>query len=106
VPRFVQIPSYLHAKVNCSLVYVPEKLGNTLRSAIEQNYEVLNDEHLWTEILESQKIDAGLYWYNDHVNHLSKHNKIRTIKPSTRFVHLGSGDAELRHAVCERLKNP
>ena len=102
-PRFVRIPGYQHARVNCSLVYAPQRLSAPLRSALEKNLTLWNDEHLWDSLLNDADLATDAFWFGERAIHVGKPAKAALVSTETQFVHLGANDPCLISAIQNRF---
>lgn len=103
-PKFIRIPAYKHAVVNCGVLYVPGAWGERMETSFELGAHLTNDEHIWEKILPENVLERPEFWFGPEVQHVSGAQKTGRITSQLRFAHLGSGNFSVAHAIREAHK--
>ena len=90
-PKFIRIPGYKHALVNCGVLYVPASWAGAMERSFYTVPQSANDEHLWESVLPGDVLDRAEFWFGSEAQYISGANRVDKVTRSLRFAHLGRG---------------
>ena len=100
-PKFIHIPRYKHAVVNCGVLYVPASWAGAMERSFHLPAASPNDEHLWETILPSDVLARPEFWFGPEVQYISGAERVGKVTRRLRFAHLGRGDFHAAAAIRE-----
>ena len=89
-PKFIFIPGYQHAVVNCGVMYVPETWAVSMAEGLETNLEKTNDEHIWETVLPSDVLDRKEFWWSGESEHIQSEKDFHKVTRDLYFAHVGN----------------
>jgi len=106
-PKFIRIPGYKHAVVNCGVMYVPGSWAGAMERSFHLPTASPNDEHLWETVLPSDVLTRPEFWFGAEVQYISGVERLEKVTRHLRFAHLGRGNFAAAEAIrkAHRLAN-
>jgi hypothetical protein len=104
-PKFILIPRYKHALVNCGVVYVPHQWAGAMAQSFDAGIDSHNDEHLWQTVLPANILERPEFWWGERVRHVSGPHRVPELTGELAFAHtkdLGLADA-IRSVVAAKV---
>jgi hypothetical protein len=100
-PKFIFIPGYKHAVVNCGVLYVPGSWADRMEQSFAENARSANDEHIWETVLPLDVQDRPEFWFGHDVQYISGADRVEKVTAKLRFAHLGRGVFDAATAIRE-----